>query len=149
MIGELPAWAGTVPQWFMLASILITIVKLYPVVRKQNMEHANVQVKQYAETCLALRNDVRVLTDKLIACEDNCDKEIRKLHEEIFGLQRNNIQSQISLVNAIIQSVDAPELKTMLKSLESVQATLRVSEVIQTQDGKVIHRDDKGGSSGA
>jgi hypothetical protein len=61
---------------------------------------------------------------ELHKCEDECADKIKKLHEEMWGEKRQRVTEQISLINVILNSVDAPELKTLMKTLESVQRSL-------------------------
>lgn len=71
-----------------------------------------------------LRREVAEVRGDLKKCEAECADELRKVHEELWGMRKQNIAEQISLINIILNSVDAPELKAMLKVLESVKATL-------------------------
>src|SRR5690242_5999494 len=131
MIERLPEWAGTVPQWFLFASVLITFIKLYPVMKKQHTDAASRQVEQYETTCARLRADVSELIDRVTECEESCRNDKNALEEKILGLRRQQIADQIALVNTIIHNVDAPELKTLLSAMEKVQLGLRHVQIIQ------------------
>lgn len=135
---SLPTWAGSVPQWGLLATIVLAFFKLWPVLRQQTIDVNNEQVKLYAETCTQLRVELNLLSEKLFNCEDKCDKDIRKLNDELNGMRRQHVQEQLSLINAIIASVDAPQLKVLLTSLESVQLAMQ-SNVLRSRSGNVIH----------
>lgn len=130
-----PAQIGT------FVVVLVAALRLVIPWRKQTHETQGSMIKQYAETCGMLRDEVKILSDKLFECEDKCDRDIKKLNETINGIQRQHTQEQISMINAIIHSVDAPELKALLKTLQSVQVALQPN-VLQTQVGNVL-RDKK------
>lgn len=82
----------------------------------------------------ALHKEMGEVRSELKKCEEECAREMRKLQEELWGMRRQNIAEQISLINVILNSVDAPELKAMLKVLESVKATLRVRDIVEAEN---------------
>lgn len=115
---------GSLAQIGTFITVLVGVGGLMLKFRGQTFDHANSQVAQYEATCARLREDVHDLVDKLTACEKQCVKDKQELHEEIWGMRKQNLAEQIALINVIIQSVDAPELKTLLRSMESVQVAL-------------------------
>lgn len=144
MIGNLPNWAGTIPQWFLFAGVLVTLIKLYPALQKQSLDSSAEQVKLYAETCVSLRKEVTALTEAVHNCERECAAQTKSLMDEIHGQRRQHMQEQISLISAIMQSVDSPQLKSLLRTLESVQVALKVENVLQSRTGTVIQNEDEG-----
>lgn len=56
------------------------------------------------------------------------------LHQELWGDKRQRVQEQISLINTIISTVDAPELKQLLRVLESTEAFLGRNRVKVVND---------------
>ena len=125
MIELLGVQVGTIAQLGTFVTMLIGVGGLFLKFRGQTFAHTNSQVEQYETTCARLRQDVSELVDKLTACERQCAKDKQELHEELWGMRKQNLTEQISLINIIIQSVNAPELKTLLRSLESVQVSLQ------------------------
>jgi len=119
---------GTVPQWGLLAAVIIALIRLVPTWRAQSLKKRKDDIDGWRDECEKLRAELE-------RCEAQCRKEIGDLHDEIFGLRKQHIQEQISLINVILQSVDAPELKTLLKMLESVQITLQAQ--------RAAHREHK------
>jgi hypothetical protein len=106
---------GTLPQWLLLIVIGIGFAKwLFP----------------------WRADEMRLLRAELKKCEEDCDLKIKRLEEDLWGEKRQRVSEQISFLNAIINSIDAPELKTMLKSLESVQSQFRVQRIIENGGGK-------------
>lgn len=101
--------------------------------RKVDTDSHAEQVKQYAETCSELREEVRKLTDRVHECEESCARETKALNEELLGLRRQHVQEQISLINSIIQSVDSPLLKSLLKNMETVRNSLTEIQEIGTE----------------
>lgn len=151
MIANLPDWTGTVPQWGMFLLFLLTAVKAIPILRKQTLDSQASQVKQYADTCTALRQELRELSDKLMECEDKCAQDIKMLHEEILGLRTQRLSEQGTIMRAILRYSNDPEVKKQLELLEHIQASLETAtNVLQTQSGNVIHeRTDEQGEYNA
>lgn len=89
-----------------------------------------------------IREEMKERIDELKEQHKDCLNDMKALQEEMAGQRRQHLQEQISLINAIINSVDSPALKGLLKALESVQATLSL-KVLQTQDEGVIQPEDK------
>jgi chromosome segregation ATPase len=121
---KFPGWAGSVPMWGVFAMILITLIKIWPQLRQQGIdERLNIR-DRYLERIKDLVADVQ-------HCRDECDAQERRLQAEIDILKDklNNeawqrVQGEISLVNTLIQIVDAPQLKAILAALEKRQRTL-------------------------
>lgn len=133
---------GSLAQLGTFVTVLVGVGTLLLKFRGQTFDHVNNQVKQYEATCSRLREDVSELIEKLTACEKQCVKDKQELHEEMWGMRKQNLTEQISLINVIMRSVDAPELQTMLRTLESVQIAL-TSNVLQSQTGIVIPNEDE------
>ncbi len=124
-LNSLPDWAGTVPQWGLFAAVLIAIIQTVPKLRQQTMDKEITDMERY-------RLEVVGLRDELKTCEEQCAKDLRDLQEELWGMRKQNIAEQISLINIILNSVDAPELKAMLKVLENVRSTLSARGLAET-----------------
>lgn len=122
---------GTIPGWITSAgviSILGIVLKWQLGLKKIGLESqqlANADRADardhIAEEMVALRMNVASLREELHACEEECRVHIDKLTQELWGEKRQRVAEQISLINIIINSVDAPELKNLLKALESVK----------------------------
>jgi hypothetical protein len=95
-----------------------------------------VEAKQVANADAAdvrdhFAGEIKELRDELRRCEEDCDRRLgiaearmRALEEELWGEKRQRVAEQISLINTIVNTVDAPELKALLKSFESVRTHL-------------------------
>lgn len=119
---------GTVPQWALLAAVVLGLFKLIPAIRAQSLESKQQDIEGWREEAHSLRA-------KLEECEEDCDRRLKKLEAELWGEKRQRVAEQISLVNVIIESVNAPELKAMLRTLESVQSHLMLSERVEGMEG--------------
>lgn len=126
-----PDIIGSVPQWGMLAALLALLFKNVIPWRQQNLSANEL-------FCKNLTSQVDKLTTNLKHCEETAKASIKELQEELHGMRRQHIQEQISLINTIMRSVDAPELKSMIGLLERVQQNLALSH------HKEQERDPKG-----
>jgi hypothetical protein len=141
---NVPSWAGNVPAWFLVGAVIIAFIKVYPKLREQTIQERFAIKNGYAARIKSLEQDVKNEQTARKDDRDKCGKEmavlrdvISDLEDKIIGMQRQAIQEQISLINAIISSVDTPELKALMRSLESVQVALR-APVIHSQHETVI-----------
>lgn len=132
-LAELPKWAGTAPQWVVAAAVITALLKLVPVWRQQSMDKEKSDIDGY-------RKEVGELRDALKECQEECEQatkqsraEIRALHEELWGLRKQHIAEQIGLINVILKTVDAPELRGFLAVLESVKDQLAVHEMLSSE----------------
>lgn len=129
MVNDLPVWAGTVPQWGMFVLLAIAVVRVSP---------------QWLSSLLTATQNKRASQGKRITeleeavrfCREECDRQTEILHNELHGMRRQHVQEQISLINTIIQSVNAPQLKLFLRTLESVQRDLGEIRQIGATDDK-------------
>lgn len=148
IVATVQPYIGTVPQWGMFLAVMLAFLKLAPVWRKQTFDQSNTEIARAETLAATYRAEVQTLRKELRGCEEECAAELKALHEEMFSMRKSNIQEQISLVNVILRSVDAPELKTLLAVLEQVKGTLAANQikaaVIQTQSGFVIQADTEG-----
>lgn len=124
-----PELLGTIPQWITAGS-LVTIIIAYwrrGVALKglQNTDSANIR-DHYAREVAALRDELRICEEECADRLDLADQRLKKLDKELWGEKRQRVAEQISLINVVLNSVDAPELKAILKTLESVQMAMRI-----------------------
>lgn len=85
-------------------------------------------------------DEMRKLRAELNECKVECEKRIvivedkaKKVEADLWSEKRQRVQEQISFINIIMQSVENPELKKMLKSLESMEAQIRVKGIIEDE----------------
>jgi hypothetical protein len=132
-----PELLGTIPQWITAGGIVTVIVAYWRrgVALKglQNTDAANIR-DHYAREVAALRDELRICEEECADRLDLADQRLKKLDRELWGEKRQRVAEQISLINVVVASVDAPELKAILKSLESVQMAMRLQQ--QSGDGK-------------
>ena len=122
-ISEFPNWVGSLPTWGMFFLLAVAIVKQSIPWRQQTIDSAAQIRKELQDRVAGLKKE-----------HADCMKTMRDLQEQIYGLRRQHIQEQISLINAIIESVDAPQLKMMLKTLQTVRLTV-LREPVFTFEG--------------
>lgn len=115
----------------LVALLLLAVLKILPTIRAQSLESKQQDLEGWRAECTDLRN-------RLETCERLCRERdeshtttVNKLHEEIFGIRKQHLTEQISMINVILNSVDAPELRQLLKTLESVKAALRLEQMVQ------------------
>lgn len=148
-----PTWAGNVPMWGVFAMVLIALIKVWP-----KLKEIGVNERQGIRDPYIQR--IRELADDVKHCRQECDEQERRLRHEIDGVKRgsdereaalkeridvlrtrvNNeafqrVQSEISLVNTLIQVVDAPQLRTILKALEDRKAILPSLVELKDKEG--------------
>lgn len=134
---------GSIAQVGTFLAVLSGLLTILLKFRGQTFDYAARQVAQYETTCGRLREDVSVLTERLIKCERDCAAEVRRMEQELLARDRQRVQEQISTINTIIDAVgDHPALKGLLRTFESVQVALH-SNVLQTQVGNVIRPDQE------
>lgn len=148
---EVPQWlaSGTAPQWGVFVVVLLALIRMSLPWRKLHIDAATqirselqARVKELKQDCKDCHHEVAVVraeADKAIQeCRADCDKQTDALKEALLQRDRQRIQEQISTISAIINAVgDNPQLKTLLKTFESVQVAMK-QNVIQTQVGSVI-----------
>lgn len=143
-----PDILGTIPQWITAGGVLTflgLLIRWHLGLRKIAVQANEVEVHatqaanadradardHIAEEMGELRKNVSSLRAELHQCEEDCRQQIERLQKEVWGEKRQRVAEQISLINLILKSVDAPELKTLLTSLETVQR-----HIIQSPEGK-------------
>jgi hypothetical protein len=112
------------PGWAVFLLLCGTLIKTWPIIQKNLLEARDKRENRYSGRISELEEAVRLCQQE---CEDHKNelrKEIGGLTETIMGLRRQHVQEQISLITAIIESVDNPLLKQLMKSLQSVQRAL-------------------------
>jgi hypothetical protein len=140
-----------VPLWGAFLTLIGLLVRQVLPWRKLTIDAATQIRAELQERVKELKADHRSCAEELAkervdraadvrSCREECDIQTNKLEQKILGMERSRVQEQISFINAIIDSIDAPELKVLVKSLESVQASLRVN-VLHMQDERVIQSE--------
>ena len=130
----LPQVVGTVPQWAMFLTLFVAAIKLVPVLRQQTLDADTSHAASWQKECENLRAALKAQQDQCHADNEVFRKEITRLNEELFGMRKQHITEQIELINVIMNSVDAPQLKGMLRLLERVQTQLAAKGI-----GAYIH----------
>ena len=120
LLDKVPIWAGNVPARILLFSlgtyVAIQWLKNKPIIEQQKINERLAIKTGYTDR-------IKRLEEKVDSNFKQCEQEKKELHEqigalerELIGLRRQHNQEQMSLINEIISSVDAPELKTVLGS---------------------------------
>jgi hypothetical protein len=138
---KFPSWLGSAPLWGVFAMILITLIKVWPQLKQQGIdERLNIR-DRYLARINEMRTEVAIAREEVRQCKRDCDAQEVRLQGEIDILKNklNNeawqrVQSEISLVNTLIQVVDAPQLKAILAALEKRRTTLP-PELIEGAEG--------------
>lgn len=121
-IGTLPGWITAASTTTGVAAIIIAYLRRGVSLRGlQNADDAD-RRDHIAEEMAALRANVAALRTELHTCEEECRVQIGKLTEELWGEKKQRVAEQISLINIILDSVDAPDLQKLRVTLESIQA---------------------------
>jgi hypothetical protein len=132
----IPSWAGSVPMWFLLATVIGTLIKTWPAIMER------VEVAK-ARKSVAFKDRIAELEAQVKDCWEKCDardaeatREIRGLHDEIFGLRKQHMQEQISFARAILDSLgkDSPQLSVLLKAMENGQRSLEAAHLKKQKD---------------
>ena len=92
-------------------------------------DHYAEEVKSLRSEVVAARSEVAIARKELADCEEECRTKIREIERELWGEKRQRVAEQISLINLILQSVDAPALKTLLRALESARMQIPEGQV--------------------
>lgn len=136
-----PDLIGTIPQWLTfggVATILGIVLRYRLGLRKLAVEADQVKVNarqvdnaDAADVRDHFAEEIQNLRAELQRCEADCDRRIgiaeariRALDEELWGEKKQRVAEQISLINVILNTVDAPELKALLRTFESVKTHL-------------------------
>jgi hypothetical protein len=117
ILKELPAWAGTVPQWGLFFLLLIAVVRTSPQWISAWVKMRLVRSNQNAER-------IRELVQQVRECRTECDEKIEALQLEIYGIRTQRVSEQIALMRAILRTVESPELRKQLELLEAMQISL-------------------------
>jgi hypothetical protein len=115
---------GSLPGWAVVVILVGSLIKIWPIIQRNLLDARDKRDHRYSTRISELERAVHECQKE---CEDHKNelrKEISGLTETIMGLRRQHVQEQISLITAIIESVDNPLLKKLMKSLESVQRAL-------------------------
>lgn len=80
------------------------------------------QVKQCYDECSDVK---REHAESLNTLREEHNEAMRLMNERLLGEQRQRIQEQVSLISAIMRSVDSPDLHKVLTTLESVQTVIK------------------------
>ena len=121
-LNKLPVWAGNIPAWFLAATVIIALIKIWPKMREQGIAERLSIKDGYKDT-------IKDLEARVEQCHRESRQRERELQDEINTLKLRlsnealqRIQSEISLVQTLIQIVpDAEQLKNIMAALESRQ----------------------------
>lgn len=122
-------WSGlvaaySIPGYGILALMVLTLIKTWPIIQKNVLEARNVREGRYSSR-------ISELEAAVIECRQECDdhkeelrSRINHLEEKRLGDRQQNLQEQISLVSVLVKYVPNPLLEQVLKSLESAKMRL-------------------------
>lgn len=130
-----PDFIGTLPGWITAASTTTGVVTLTVAFWRRGVSlkglqnadqadkrnHLAEEMKALRENVASLRAEVAAARKELADCEEECRTKLDAMREELWGEKRQRVAEQIAFINMILKTVDAPELKTLLTSLETVQ----------------------------
>jgi hypothetical protein len=139
---NLRPYIGNAPMWGVFAMALIALIRAWPKLKEIGVnERAGIRdpylkrIRELAEDVKSCRRECdaqeRRLRQEMDDNKRECDQREREFKKEIDSLKEkmNNeawqrVQSEISLVNTLIQVVDAPELRRILEALQKRSATM-------------------------
>jgi hypothetical protein len=124
-----PSWAGSVPLWGLFATVLVTLIKTWPIIMERVEAAKAGRRVAYKDRITELEKQVQDCWEKCEARDAEATKEIRGLHDEIFGLRKQHMQEQISFARAIIDSLgkESPQLAVLLSAMENGQKALEAT----------------------
>lgn len=125
---------GSIAQVGTFLAVIIALIGAYVKLSDRGMTHAEVM-------CGQLTTEVANLRAELRACEKECGARLKHLQEEISGMRDQRNQEQVSMIRAILQSVENPDLRKQLELLEAVQGMENVRVLKATVKE---HKDVKG-----
>lgn len=133
-IEALRPWVST----GILAAILLVVSRIVGPAKDYLVRMRELKLEEKKDDRLSIETIAATLREELKQCRESCEEadkrakeEHARLQEEMFGLRKQHLAEQISLINVIISSVDAPELRTLLKTLESVQAHVSLRQKVE------------------
>lgn len=110
---------GTPAQIAILGLALVALIKAWPILQKNAFDAKEKKAGRYEARIAHLEREVS-------KCHEEWTREVERLRKELWGEKTQRVAEQISLINLILQSVDAPELKTLLKTLEKIQGHMLI-----------------------
>jgi hypothetical protein len=137
-------------MWILLASVLTTLIKTWPLIQERVHTAKAAQRKDYRDRIQELEGQVRTCQEECAADKEELTGEIKKLHEEIFGLRKQHVQEQISFARAILDSLgrESPQLNILLRALENGQKTLDAQRNVQQLSGVEGDANTEGNQDG-
>lgn len=128
---NLPSWAGSVPLWALLGTVVIALIKVWPSLKQLDQTSEAAIRKELRERVEELKGDCKRATDAIRECQENCDKETNALREQMLGMRRQHVQEQISFARAIIDSIpESGQLKVVLNALEAGERALKEVQIL-------------------
>lgn len=124
---------GTPVQFATFALVLITLIKVWPIIQKQLHDITNQREGRYGER-------IKWLESELHKCHEECAAALTAMRVELDGLKDQRRAEQIAMMRAILRTVDDPSLRKQLEMLEALQMT----GVVEKIDGPV----EDGGNHG-
>lgn len=139
MLQVLGVELGSIAQVGTFLAVIVALIGAYVKLKDRGMTHAEVVCGQLTTQLADYKKEAaeneKALRTLLKDCEEECRKDIKALHEEIFGMRKQNITEQISFINILLRSVDSPELHILRETLERVQISLVQAQVLQRDEG--------------
>lgn len=135
-----PEWIGSPSQFGLLVIVFAAFLRWSLPWRKMSIDEGTQIRKELREELVKVRGEHKVCEDALRSAQKELGvlrDEVNDLENRVAGLRRQHVQEQISLINSIIESVDAPQLKTFLKTLESVQRSLPRIEIEEQRNERI------------
>ncbi len=141
-----PSWMGGLPAlatFIMVAGYIIQQwVKNRPTMQQQEIDERRARSSTYQGRITTLENQVRECHERSERREAELQGEIDLLKDKINNEAMQRVQSEISLVNTLIQIVPADELKKILTELENRQ--IRLVTIRQLEAKGAEGNDDQG-----
>jgi seryl-tRNA synthetase len=134
-LDRLPPWMGSVPAWTTLVMVVGYIIIQWIKTRPAVLQH---QIQERLNVSDSNLERIKHLEAAVRQCQLECEqhktllnKKCETLQERLNNEAMQRVQSEISLVNTLIQVVDAPQLKIILAALEARQTRMLKVEIVE------------------
>ena len=112
---------GSPSHLVLMTVVILTLIKVWPIIQKNVYEARTAKRGEYNKRITDLENALQACREDCDARDDEAKREIRSLHDELFGLRKQHMQEQISFARAILDSLgrESPQLSVLLTALEN------------------------------
>jgi hypothetical protein len=115
-----PDWIGSPLQAGSFVVLLVIAVRTSP-------EWLRLWLQARKERSDRLGKRIADLEAAVEKCQRECEEQKQDMRDKLEGMHLQKLQEQSSLINAILASIDSPQLKALLHTYESVQVAQKIA----------------------